>query len=349
MYIREIQEPRAAPIEKGIPLTGTWTQAFGRVNLLDIHRPYKWPIPRWLADIRIKEWEAFTVQDDNFFLYAALFNIKYFRSIQVVLYDKEKKELTRFTKFLPFSGWHLPKSLGNASIESRSYGFFFRIHGWLDAHSIRVDIDIKAAKKRPALTAHLTYDMAKKTVTPMAVNLPFSERRCLYAYKAVSPVRGDLVFNERYVTLNPAKTTGVFQDFKGFYPYRMFSAWCTGMGKDLKERRIGFSLAENQTRETYRNNENALWVDGKLTPLPPVRITAPHGVESDWVIQDLEGMVDLTFTPEKNVRTAANLLVARASHDTPLGCFNGMLMDRSGGQISIKNMWGMGEKLYIRV
>jgi hypothetical protein len=349
MYTREIQEPRAAPIENGIPLIGTWTQAFDQVDLLSIHRPYKWPIPGWLADSRIKEWEAFTVQDDHFFLYAALFNMKYYRSAQVFLYDKEKKELTRFAKFLPFSGWRLPKSLANTSIESRSYGFFFRIHGWLDAHSIRVDIDIKATKKRPAFTANLTYDMARKTVTPMAVNLPFSERRCLYAYKAVSPVRGDIVFDGWYATLDPAKTSGVFHDFKGFYPYRMFSVWCTGTGRDSGRRRIGFSLAENQTRETYRNNENALWVDGKLTPLPPVRITMPHGVESGWVIQDLEGMVDLAFTPEKTDRMAARLIVTRASYDTSLGCFNGMLMDRKGGQITIRNMWGMGEKLSIRV
>jgi hypothetical protein len=349
MYVREIQEPRAALVENGIPLYGTWTQAFESTDLLGINRPYKWPTPGWITDGRIKEWETFTVQDDHFFLYAVLFNAKYFRSAQVFLYEKETKGLIQFVKFLPFTGWHLPRNLANASIESRSYSFFFRIHGWLDAHSVRVDLDIKAAKKRPALTAHLTYDMARKTVTPMVVNLPFSGRRCLYAYKAVTPVRGDMVFGGRYVTLNPSKATGIFQDFKGFYPYRMASVWCTATGRDPAGRRIGFSLAENQTRETFKNNENALWVDGKLTPLPPVRITMPQGIESDWVIQDMEGMVDLTFTPEKPVRMAANLIITRASYDTPLGYFNGMLLNLKGEQISIRNMWGMGEKLYIRV
>jgi hypothetical protein len=349
MYIREIREARAAPIENGMPLNGTWTQAFRDVDLLSINRPFKWPAPGWMVDWRIKEWEAFTVQDDRLYLYAILSNVKYYRSAQVFLYDKETKELIRFAKFLPFTGWHLPRSLANASVESRSYGFFFRIHNWLDAHSIRVELNIKATKKRPALTAHLTYDMTKKAVTPMAVNLSFSERRCLYAYKAVAPVRGDMVYGGRYVTLNPEKTTGIFQDFKGFYPYRMSSVWCSGMGHNSEGRRIGFSLAENQTRESFKNNENALWVDGKLTPLPPVRITMPQGLESDWVIQDVEGMVDLTFTPEKTIKTATNLIITRASYDTPLGYFNGMLLNSKGEQISLKNMWGMGEKLYIRV
>ncbi|MDR2052365.1 MAG: DUF2804 domain-containing protein [Treponema sp.] len=349
MYVREIREPTAAPVENGIPLNGTWTQAFEKVNLLDINRPYKWPIPGWMADWRVKEWESFTAQDDHFFLYAILSNVKYYRSAQVFLYDKQSGELIRFSKFLPFTGWHLPKNLANASVESRSYGFFFRIHGWLDAHMILVDLDIKASKKRPSLTVHLTYDMAKKTITPLVVNLPFSPRRCLYAYKAVSPVRGDMVLGGRYVTLNPAKTTGMFQDFKGFYPYRMSSVWCTGVGHDSGGRRIGFSLAENQTREAFKNNENALWAGGKLTPLPPVRITMPRGIESDWVIQDLEGMVDMTFTPGKNIKMAANLIAARASYDTPLGYFNGMLLNSNGEQVAIRNMWGMGEKIYIRV
>jgi hypothetical protein len=181
------------------------------------------------------------------------------------------------------------------------------------------------------------------------VNLPFSERRCLYAYKAAAPVRGDMFFGGRHITLNPAETTGIFQDFKGFYPYRMSSVWCTGAGRDSEGRRIGFSLAENQARDAFKNNENALWVGGKLTPLPPVRITMPRGIESDWVIQDLEGMVDMTFSPKKMSRAAANLVVTRASYETPLGYFNGILLNSEGGRISVRNIWGMGEKLYIRV
>ncbi|GHT80773.1 hypothetical protein FACS1894130_12360 [Spirochaetia bacterium] len=350
MYTREIQPPRSGPVENGIPLHGTWTQAFEEVDLLSIQRPFEKPLPKVWVNWRIKEWESFAVQDDHFILGAGLINIKYYRVAQVFLYNKETGELTRFRKLLPFGGWHLPRSLSNAAIESRSYGFLFRIHDWLDANSVRVDIDIEATGKRPAFTAHLTYDLAKKAVTPLAVNLLFSERRCMYAYKAVAAVRGDMVFGGRHISLDPGKATGIFCDFKGFYPYRMRSVWCTGFGIHPETgSRIGFSLAENQTKETFKNNENALWVAGKLTPLPPVRITMPNGSGADWVIQDLEGMVDLTFTPKKSVRSAANIIITCAEDDIPLGCYNGMLVDSNGDQIPIHNMWGMGEKLYLRV
>jgi hypothetical protein len=121
------------------------------------------------------------------------------------------------------------------------------------------------------------------------------------------------------------------------------------MGFDGDGRRIGFSIAENQARETFKNNENALWVDGRLTPLPPVRITMPKGNESNWVIQDMEGMVDLTFTPQESIRDVINVIAARVEYDTPLGYYNGMLVNSGGEQIPVRNMWGLGEKLYLRM
>jgi hypothetical protein len=302
-----------------------------------------------MRDWRIKEWESFAVQEDRFFLAAFIFNFKLFREVRVYVYDKTTKERIWYNSRHVFSGKPLPKSLSNSSIESRSPGFFFRIHDWLDANTIRVDIDIEPTKKRPPFTAHLHYNLSRKAVTPMAVNLLFSENRSMYAFKALAAVRGDIAFGGRHVSLDPEKTTGLFCDFKGFYPYRMHGRWCTGFGIDGENRRIGFSVAENQTRETYKNNENALWVNGKLTPLPPVRITAPQGIESDWVIQDLEGMVDLTFSPQEIIKDAINLLVTRIEYDAPIGFFNGMLLTSTGEQIPVHNLWGVGEKLYIRI
>jgi hypothetical protein len=121
------------------------------------------------------------------------------------------------------------------------------------------------------------------------------------------------------------------------------------MGFDGENRRYGFSIGENQTRETHKNNENALWLNGELSPLPPVRITMPQGIESDWIIQDVEGMVDLVFTPKENVKCGVNLLMTNTEHETPLGYYNGMLVSSKGEKIQVRNLWGLGERLYLRV
>ena len=349
MYTREIQPPRETLIENGMPVSGTWDKAFAHVNLWDIRHPYSWPLPRWLKDYRIKEWEKFNIQDEQFFLEALFGNFKLFQFAQVLLYNKDTGKKYVYKKLLWGNKWRMPRNLNHGSVESHSPRFFFRIHTWLDADTIKLDIDIEATKKQPSLTVHLAYSMKEHDVTPVAAALNFTERRNMYTFKALTVVRGDLVLENRHISLNPERCTGLFCDYKGFFPYRMRGVFCGSMGFDGDGRRYGFHIAENQAKETRKNNENALWVDGHCTPLPPVRITMPNGPESDWVIQDIDGMVDLVFTPKEINRFVANFLIARGDFFAPIGYYNGMLINARGEQIQVHNQWGIGEKLYLRV
>ena len=295
MYTREIQPPRATPIEDGIPILGTWDKAFERVDLQEIKKPFGFPLPRWARDYRIKEWQSFSAHNDSYSLEAIFCNVKLYRMAQVSLYDRENDEKFIFRKIKPGTGWRLPHSLANSSIDSHSSKFFFRIHSWLDADTVRLDINMEATRKRPSLTVHLAYNMSNQDVTPMTVSLGFSKRRIMYVHKALAPVRGDIVFGGKHIILKQDSCSGFFCDYKGFFPYRMRTTICSAVGfdeencsdKTQKGRRFGFHIAENQTKETNKNNENALWLNGKLTPLPPVRITMPNGPEAEWVIQDV--------------------------------------------------------------
>jgi len=349
MYVREILAPRACPIENGVPLEGTWGKAFEKVDLLEVRRPYPCPLPRWVRDSRIKEWECFSVQNERVLLEAFLCNAKLYNIIQILLYDREKGEKIVFRKVMPGSGWRLPNSLANTSVTSNSRRFFFRIHSWLDAETIKLDINIKKTRSQPSLTAQLAFNFDKWDVNPMAVSLGFTERRSMYAFKALVPVRGDIVFDGRHIRLKQNTCSGIFTDYKGFFPYRMRTTICSAMGFDPEGRRFGFHIAENQTRDNNRNNENALWVDGRLTPLPPVRITMSGGPDSGWIIQDVEGMVDLTFTPKEQNQSGIRLFLTSADLNAPLGYYEGMLVSAAGEQIQVRNTFGMGEILYLRV
>ena len=349
VYTREILGKRYSPVEEGIPLQGTWTQAFEKVDLLSIHRPYSIPLLRGMKDFRMKEWESFIIQDDRFYLHAWLSNLKYYCNARVILYDKETKERLEFTKLIPGGGWRLPQRLNNASVDSRSYGFFFRIHSWLDAESIKLELNIKRTRFRPEFAAHATFDLKEGKTTPMAVSLLFSGRRNMYAYKALTAVSADVVSGGQHVHLDPAKTSGLFCDYKGFFPCRSRSTWCSGLGFDGQNRRFGFALGENQAREPYKNNENALWVDGQLTPLPPVKITVSGGPDSDWIIQDMEGMVDLRFSPRESWVNTNKFIFSASEYENPVGFFNGLVVSCEGEELPVRNVWGTGEKLYLRV
>jgi hypothetical protein len=212
-----------------------------------------------------------------------------------------------------------------------------------------LELDIKKKRKRPAFTAHITFDLAEGKPTPMAVSLLFSEQRNMYAYKTISAVKGDIVSGGQHIHFSPDKTSGLFCDFKGYYPRRTYSTWCSALGFDSENRRFGFAFGENQTREPYRNNENALWIDGKLTPMPPVKITRNIKGEKDWVIQDMEGMVDLVFNPKEPERSIRKSVFSTFDYENPLGCFNGLLVDAAGKELPVRNAWGIGEKLFLRV
>ncbi|MDR1106641.1 MAG: DUF2804 domain-containing protein [Treponema sp.] len=345
MYTREIQEARVSPVENGVLLQGTWASVFREVNLLDM----RYPLPKWMQDARLKEWETFLIGDDRFFLAAMLFNVKLYRIARVFLYDREKQEKLLFWKVMPFAGRSFPRRLANDSIDSRSYGFFFRIHNWLDADTVRLDLDIEATRRRPSFTARAEFDLDSRRCTPMTVSLALPEWRGMYAFRALTWVRGDMVFGGKHISFDPAKTLGIVTDAKGFFPYRMRSVWCSAMGFDGEGRRFGFNIAENQTREPNKNNENALWVENELSPLPPVRITMPGGINSDWIIQDVEGMVDLVFTPQEQNRSKANLIVTSVDYEMPLGVYNGMLTTSLGKEIPVRGLWGAGERIYLRV
>ena len=341
--------PIVSPVEDGVPVIGTWNRAFEKVDLLEIKKPYKYPLPGWVRNNRIKEWQSFSAHDEYFSLEALFCNLKMYRMSQVLLYDRKKEKKFIFRRIIPGTGWRLPQSLANSSVDSHSSGFFFRIHSWLDADAVKLDINIEASREQPSLTVHLAYSMRSKDVTPVAVSLGFSERRIMYAFKALAPVRGDMVFNGKHISLIQDYCSGIFCDYKGFFPYRMRTIMCTAAGFDDKKRRFGFHIAENQTRENNKNNENALWLDGKLTPLPPVLITMPDGPNENWIIQDVEGMVDLTFTLKEQSRSSKNIFITKADFNIALGYYNGMLVNSDGEQIHIRNLPGMGEKLYLRV
>ncbi|MCL2473218.1 MAG: DUF2804 domain-containing protein [Treponema sp.] len=349
MYTREILEKRYAPVENGIPLQGTWTTAFDEVDLLSVQRPYSIPLLKSIKDFRIKEWDSFIIKDDHFFLLARLCNHKLYRSATVIMYNMETGERQEFSKMIPVGGWRLPRSLHNGSVDSRSMGFFFRIHSWLDAECIKLELNIEPKRRRPAFTAHTTFDLAAGKATPMAVSLLFSDRRNMYAFKVLTEVWGDVVFGGRHIHLNPVKTSGLFSEFKGFFPYRTRFTWCNCIGFDSQNRQFGFSLGENQAREPFKNNENAFWIDGKLTPLPPVKITRNGGPDSDWIIQDMEGMVDLVFTPKAWGHAMKNFIIASSDYESPLGYFNGRIINNEGEEFPFHNVWGLGEKLYLRV
>jgi hypothetical protein len=315
--------------------------------MLAIDKPYRFPIPAWILDYRLKEWQTFTARNNDIRLEVFIANLKFFCFAEVVFWDKRDKKKMNVFKLLPFSAWKMPKSLNDSVVEHTDGGFSFRIHDLIASRNVTLDISIDSAIERPVFSAHLVFDINIQKTTPIVVNMLMAENRPMYIFKNFSGVEGRIIWGNTETVLNGETASGLFQDCKGFIPYRAQYINCRGFCFDAKGRRFGFSMGEHITKKLNVTNENALWLDGVLTPLPPVRIT--EGEPGQWAVQDLEGMIDLNFKQFDEAYRQIDLFFIGMDHNNPPGLFNGMLTTQDGEKLPVKNVPGTIEYFNFRL
>jgi hypothetical protein len=352
MYTRDIKPPAASPVHEGKPLQGTWTRPFERVDLLEIARPFSLPIPNWLANLRIKEWQSVIVQNDEAYFMAFAANLKLLRFLGAVFCDKKSGGIKRYIDYAPLTFWELPRSLADSYAECGGLGCSMSIHPQLDASRLNFAFSVYSPDGLSEMETGFEINFDPVKSPPLVTNLLFSEERPVYTYKSVGRVQGQLTLGEegRRYHFNPETTLSLFRDSKGFFPYITRCQWAHGLGIEKNGRLISFSLAELGTRSANTDNENVLWVNGALSALPPVRITHEGGLGGDWVIEDVEGMIDLSFTPRRPPdRDGYDLIISKAEYYNPDGVFNGMIMNKDGEKIQLRNFAGCAENLYLRL
>ncbi|MDR2467747.1 MAG: DUF2804 domain-containing protein [Spirochaetaceae bacterium] len=350
MYTRDIQPPVPYPVISGKPVQGTWTRPFERVNLMDIAHPFSFPLPKWAINFRIKEWQSFTVQNDEIFFDTLIANLKFFRFLEAVFLNKTTGETKYYFDYFPVAFWQLPDSLGDSFLEYKTLGYSLSVHNWLNESTIAFSFDINPLDDLTVMDAQFEINLDTRKRPPLVTNLLFTEDRSVYSYKNLGGARGTIVIGETEYTFAPESTLAFVRDCKGFFPYIARSDMVTGFGFDNDGTIIGFSLTENHARGAQKNNENALWVNGMLTPLPPVKITHALGHEKTWVIEDIEGMVDLSFTPQKQIKKKGfDIILSKADFYKPVGIFNGMLKTKNDEKIILRNLSGYAESIYLRL
>lgn len=337
-------------VRDGSIILGSWEGIPGNTNLLDIRRPYHYPLPRFLKRLRLKEWQAIEAGDEEWFLIAVLYDAKFISMAAIDIWDKKNKKKYGFRHMFPGSRFSMPQSLSFSETHATVSG---------DHLSIRIDpemgfLGLRASSKprtpqAAPFTLELHFDLSKEASAPFSVCLPLGLNRAIYSTKILMPCSGAITVAGNEHSFNPAKASGILDDHKGYYPYSLHYDWITGIGIDDSGRRIGFNLTDNQVKDQARYNENRLWIDKAIYPLPPVKITRPYGRESPWVIQDTEGMVDLTFHPEVSHDILLKLGIVEIDYAGPFGRFEGQLRTSSGESIAASRLYGMGEDKNMRL
>lgn len=348
-YGREYAAPPELLVTDGEPALGCFAGPPGRANLIDTERLFGMKPPRWLKRWRLKEWQALQLGDARFFIFTALYDARSFSLALFSVWDRRERRAYDFRRLLPLRSFRFGDSLDGRELSYERRGVSLRFKNELAAGRIGVSFELSARHAAVPVKAELSLAYGPKLAAPSAVCLPLGLGRTMYSTKALLPLDGILELGGERFELKGPEAMGVLDDHKGYYPYQLRYDWVTGFGADAKGRRIGFNLTDNQVRDQARYNENALWVNAKLYPLPPVKITRPYGYEGEWHIQDVEGLVDLVFKPERQNDLVVKALAIRSDYHGPFGRFEGALRTPDGNEkIDAKLLYGMGEQKYLR-
>lgn len=348
-YERAFLPPPDKVVENGTFRLGCFSGPAARANMLDVERPYHYPVPRWIKALRCKEWRAFQLGDSRFYAMAALYEGKTFSLVMFRAWDKERKRAYEYKRLMhPFS-FGIGERLDGQEIGYRDGKFSLAMATPLSEGVALVEVQAARRGRSPAFSGSFRFAYNPRQTAPCSVCLPLGLNRAMYSAKVLMPMEGWFETRDERYDFAAADAMGVMDDHKGYYPFRMRYDWVSGFGVDSKGRRVGFNLTNNQVKDQAVYNENILWINSRAFPLPPVRVTRPQGPAGVWHIQDTEGLVDLLFKPERKNTLKLDTIVMAADYHGPFGSFEGVLRSPDGGErVDAKTLYGMGEQKFLR-
>jgi hypothetical protein len=345
---RGFQASPEAIVDKGAFALGRYGSPFRRANMLDVSRPFHYPVPRLLKNWRLKEWQAYQFGDRRWFFLASLYNAKVCSFVLFLAYDRERKKRYLIRRIIPGSVFRFSESLTGSDVYYRGARSLLESACDFDGGSMQLTVVHGSRSPERRFSGRFRFSCAPKVAAPSVVCLPLSLNRAMYSTKILMPMEGEFSIGGESHRFDGPSSMGIIDDHKGFYPYHLRYDWVTGFGADAKGRMVGFNLTDNQVRDQARYNENCLWINNKVWPLPPVKVTRPQGSAGEWIVQDTEGMVDLVFVPELANDLRINLGVVESDYHGPLGSFRGFVSNGEGKRIQAEHLYGAGEKEYLR-
>uniref|UniRef100_A0A7S3MEK9 Uncharacterized protein n=1 Tax=Spumella elongata TaxID=89044 RepID=A0A7S3MEK9_9STRA len=328
---------------------GCFNTPVQQANLLDVKSTGAFPVPRALKFIQLREWQAFQIKNEDYFVMIAIYNAKKISLVQFIVYNLKTKEKVKYEKKCMSWNLSVPDTLYNSSASYTSDDFNIKVEHDLNTHKLDIDVRIEGFEGLPFVEAKFSAVHDTVRYQPMVVCNPFSAEAVMYSHKCLMPVQGSLTLGAQVISFPLSESQLIIDDHKGYYPYVTTYDWVTGLGTTPDHKLIGFNLTNNQVIEQEKYNENCLWLDGQLYPLPPITISRPNGHTDTWHITDSHDMVQLEFTPVTHTSVRVNYFVICSEYEGPYGYYSGYIRKSFGGEkVLIENMFGMGEDFYLR-
>lgn len=353
-YISSKRKPLPTPdsvVEGGAVHYGTFDAPFKSLNLLDATAPCGKKASHKRKDARLTEWEAFEVNMDEGALISAVYKTTFGMGFSIfVWYDKAEDKIYSWRNVVPKSKSKVAAQLVDDFCHCKTKHSEYHIYndltngkasakGYTKGKCGEFSINMKFERVAPPSNA----------VMPLAKNKDGSLRNPLYSEKDLFKVTGNITLNGKAYEAN-ARTVGIIDDHKGYYPYKAHYDWLTTMCRiddEGEEKYFGFNLTRNQSVNQDDYNENFIWIGDTLHPLPPVKFVHKGGKKkaNEWHVTDEKGLgiVDVTFKISKVFYMPIHLGVLECYYALPFGTLSGYVTDSNGKRYYLDGMTGIGE------
>lgn len=355
MYSRKIEDVPEKLVVNHKPVFGTFKGHPLRLDIRGIFKPYGlFPLPTFITNLRIKSRLTFSFDAGEYTGSIRFIDAKIAGFAEVVFWNKSTNQRFAYHSVTGPRRRFIPHDLEKASTACYKKNRFIKISWDRKKNKFSVMFNLKGDSVRPSANGSFTADFNSDDFCESTCCCPFpTRRRANASYSAMLPLQGTVILtypNGDTKDLQTAKGNSLFEISRVYMKFHSTGEFvsCTGCHKG---KNISFKIASEieDAVSTDKINRNILMYDGKVTPLPPVRITHPDGIKEKWIIQDTENMIDLTFTPLSVNLNQINAFVARAAYYTVYGTFEGSIMTADGEKISFKSLSGLSENYLIRL
>lgn len=355
VYSRKIDEEPKSFVKNGKPVFGTFSGHPHRLDIRGVKNPFfTFPLPTFISNLKIKSHITYYFSLGEYLGYIMFFDAKITGLSQVCLWNTTTKQKYSYRTFLGPRRRLVPHDLDYASTACNIKKRRTRINWDRSADRLFISFDLKGKSGRPDASAKLLTKFSYQGTQELTEVCPFpTTRRCTAQYSLSSVVKGTISIKPQNQTeKTQEKTQGIslLSISRSYMKSSSSSHTMVAVGTiDGKPVTFRLSTSSQDAVDSDRYNTNVLFYDGKVTTLPPVVITHPFGLMSNWVVQDTENMIDLTFTPLSDNTDNMSFLLVKTENHNIYGTFEGTLMTGEGEKLSIRGLHGISKKYQIRL
>ena len=350
MYSREFLEPPEHLVQNGKAHFGSYDGVSPKTDIRGMRAPYAGvPVPSIISNLRIKSRLDYVFSLKDYIGLSQFYDFKVIGLGEIIFWNKESGKKYVYHTIMSPRRRFVPVLTTRGICACYRKARFIKI-SWGRQHKHHaLTFKVRGDNARPDAEGYVYSPLQDDMHTDSLFVCPSpASSRCSATWFSSMKVSGHVAINGEPV--QDSDGLGMMILNRAYYKFHSKASTAYGIG-NVKGKDIVFHLKTSNMdaadNDTY--NCNMLVVNGKQSALPPVYMTHAFGIDKNWIIQDTESMVDLTFTPISVNSRTLNLIALRTSYYTMYGTFEGVLLTSNGEKIILKNFPGLLHKGMLRL